>query len=199
MTDTGLDLAELVSSRICHDVISPVGAIDNGLELLCMAGGSTGPEMNLIAESATNASARIRFFRVAFGAAGDQVIGAREITTILSDLYQGSKLSVDWRPQEAQKRAGVRQAFVGLLCMETALPHGGTIHVDREDGCWLLTARAETFQVDPDLWGLLEGRARDAPLVPSQVQFGLLPSLVAKAGAGGIAVRSAPGELTLRF
>ena len=60
-------LAQLVGSRICHDLISPVGAIGNGLELLAMAGGRTMPggsaELELISDSVVQANARIRFFR----------------------------------------------------------------------------------------------------------------------------------------
>ena len=63
------DLTALVGSRICHDLISPLGAIGNGLELLQLSGLPQGPEWALIAESVENASARIRFFRIAYGAA----------------------------------------------------------------------------------------------------------------------------------
>ena len=66
MTD---NIAALIRSRICHDLISPIGAIGNGVELLTMsasAGGS--PELDLIADSVHNANARIRFFRIAYGA-----------------------------------------------------------------------------------------------------------------------------------
>ena len=62
------NLAALIGSRICHDLISPIGAVTNGLELMSMAGG-TGPELELVNESAANANARIRLFRLAFGQA----------------------------------------------------------------------------------------------------------------------------------
>jgi histidine phosphotransferase ChpT len=64
-----IELTSLIGSRICHDLISPLGAIGNGVELLAMSEVAKGPEMSLIAESVENANARIRFFRVAFGAA----------------------------------------------------------------------------------------------------------------------------------
>ena len=64
------DLNALLGSRICHDLISPIGAIGNGVELLIMDGATKGPEIALIAESVANASARIRFFRIGFGASG---------------------------------------------------------------------------------------------------------------------------------
>ena len=63
-------LTALVASRICHDLISPIGAIGNGVELLTMeSGGTLRPEFALISESVANANARIRLFRIAFGAA----------------------------------------------------------------------------------------------------------------------------------
>ena len=68
-TLTATDLAALLCSRVCHDIISPVGAINNGLELLD-EGGADADAMNLIRASARNASARLQFARIAFGAAG---------------------------------------------------------------------------------------------------------------------------------
>ena len=68
-TLSATDLAALLCSRVCHDIISPVGAINNGLELLD-EGGADEDAMNLIRASARNASARLQFARIAFGAAG---------------------------------------------------------------------------------------------------------------------------------
>ena len=74
------DLAALVGSRICHDLISPIGAIGNGVELMMMDRASASPELALIAESVASANARIRYFRVAFGTAGaDQRIARSEV------------------------------------------------------------------------------------------------------------------------
>ena len=72
---------ELVSSRICHDLVSPVGAINNGVELIQELGEDAGAEaMQLIAASAVQASARLKCFRLAYGAAGtDKNIGFREV------------------------------------------------------------------------------------------------------------------------
>ena len=68
-TLTAADLAALLCSRVCHDIISPVGAINNGLELLD-EGGADEDAMRLIRQSARNASARLQYMRIAFGAAG---------------------------------------------------------------------------------------------------------------------------------
>ena len=65
MGTSNVNLAALIGSRICHDLISPIGAINNGLELLGMTGSSEGPELQLITDSVGSATARIRFFRIA--------------------------------------------------------------------------------------------------------------------------------------
>ena len=92
MGQSNINLSALIGSRICHDLISPIGAINNGLELLDMSGRTSGPELDLIQESVGNASARIRFFRIAFGAAGDQMMGRAEVVSILKDLMDRTRL-----------------------------------------------------------------------------------------------------------
>lgn len=130
MAQNDLDLAALVSSRICHDLISPIGAINNGLELLNMSGASpVGPEMQLICDSVKSASARIRFFRIAFGAASDEPVVRNEVTSILTEMFDGGRLAVEWGPVDIQTRKAVRCAFLTILCLETAMPFGGQIRV----------------------------------------------------------------------
>ena len=88
MTHTPLSLATLVGSRICHDLISPVGAIGNGVELIAMGGPINTPELTLISDSVANASARIKFFRIAFGVASpEQTLGAPSVKAIVEDTY----------------------------------------------------------------------------------------------------------------
>lgn len=87
------NLTALIGSRICHDLISPIGAIANGLELMQMSGSPLTAEMALITDSVQNANARIRFFRVAYGhAAAQQMMGRAEIIGILQDIAQGARV-----------------------------------------------------------------------------------------------------------
>ncbi|WP_300030283.1 histidine phosphotransferase family protein [uncultured Roseobacter sp.] len=182
MGKNDVNLAALIGSRICHDLISPIGAINNGLELLGMAGGETGPEMDLIQESVGNASARIRFFRIAFGAAGEQMMGRAEIVSILRDLMEGARLNVAWGPMDAQPRAEVRMAFLALLCVEAAMPYGGRVEISVEGSNWLLHGRADKLNIDAPLWDVLATQDAPADLRPAQVQFALLPLVAADAG-----------------
>lgn len=182
MGQSNTNLAALIGSRICHDLISPIGAINNGLELLGMSDGVIGPEMDLIQESVGNASARIRFFRVAFGAAGEQMMGRAEVVSILKDLMDGARLHVAWGPMDAQPRACVRLAFLALQCMETAMPYGGRVEISQEDGAWLLHGRADKLNIADDIWAILATREIPADLRPAQVQFALLPLIAADEG-----------------
>ena len=148
-------LAALIGSRICHDLISPIGAINNGLELLNMTGDAKGPEMDLIAESVNNASARIRFFRIAFGAAGHQEIGRTEVCSVIQDTMGGGRIDVTYRPADSQPRKMVRLVFLAILCLEGALPYGGQIAITCENGRWSLLGTADKLNMDASLWTVL--------------------------------------------
>ena len=170
------DLVALLGSRICHDLISPIGAISNGVELLMMDGGAMGPEIALIAESVANANARIRFFRVAFGASGaDQRIGRPEVLSILSDLTRGGRLTIDWRGPADLPRREVKLAFLLIQCLETAMAFGGRITVDMVDGRWTLNGAAAKLKLDADLWAHLSDPGARGDVTAAQVHFALVP------------------------
>lgn len=175
------DVAALLGSRICHDLISPIGAIGNGVELLLMDGTVKGPEMTLIAESVAHANARIRFFRVAFGQTSkDQRIGLSEIRSILGDMARGGRVSVDWTSAADLSRRETKLAFLCILCLESALGQGGRITVDRGDTRWTITGTAPRPRIDPDLWEALSNPMSEAEIGAGQVQFLLVPDEVAR-------------------
>jgi len=124
------DIAALISSRICHDLINPIGAISNGLELLALTGTSHSPELALITESVNAANAKVRFLRIAFGeATNNTTICPTKITGILNDFYTGSGTSLIWAIKTPVKRRDLRLLFLLLLCAEKLAPFGGTIAV----------------------------------------------------------------------
>jgi len=92
---TKADLSHLIASRICHDLINPIGAIHNGLELMTLAQSTaTGLEFGLVQASATDARARVEFFRLAFG--GQKTSGADGRERVVHDLrpaFFGATLS----------------------------------------------------------------------------------------------------------
>ncbi|PPB81333.1 histidine phosphotransferase ChpT [Albidovulum inexpectatum] len=174
------DLAALVGSRICHDLVSPLGAIGNGIELLALTGGG-GPEMGLVAQSVAQANARLRFFRIAFGKSeGSQPVPRNEIRTILSEMTEGGRIRVSWNVDDSPSRAEAKLTFLAIQCLETALPMGGQITVSRPSATgWQLEARSDRLKFDRQLWARLTGDPDDGigqqQISAAQVQFILLP------------------------
>lgn len=172
------DLIALIGSRICHDLISPLGAISNGLELIEMSGTSPTPEFDLIRDSIANANSKIRFFRIAYGKAENGATLARsEIASVLDDYFHGSRLTVLWHPVRELQRRDVKRAFLAIQCLESALPRGGEISVTSDGHDWILTAETDRVKTDPACWALLEGHGSAEDLSPAQVQFGMLAML----------------------
>jgi Histidine phosphotransferase C-terminal domain len=114
VTLSALDLGALLCSRICHDIISPVGAINNGLELL-EEGGADEDAMALIKSSARNASARLQFARIAFGAAGSAgvQIDTGDAQTVATEYFKNEKPELTWEgtrvllPKNKVKKAAI--------------------------------------------------------------------------------------------
>lgn len=172
------DLAALISSRICHDLVSPLGAIANGVELLLLSGAPRTPELDLIAESAESANARMRFFRLAFGAASRQAIGRSEITATLRGLERGSRLSFDWQPAGDHPREEIKAVFLLIQCLDAALPLGGQIQVARDGETWEVTAKGPRLRVDATAWAALGTNPTAPPPTAALVQFALLPEVL---------------------
>jgi histidine phosphotransferase ChpT len=194
-----LDVTALVGSRICHDLISPLGAIGNGVELMELSGLPQTPEMALIAESVESANARIRFFRVAYGGApADQMMTRAEIAGTLTAAARGGRMSYFWAADEDQPRSEVRAIFLLLQCFETAMPLGGEVHIDRRGADWDLVAEGDRMKVDEGLWNSMLS-TRIKPQVPaSQVQFLLLPEVLADLGRS-LSLKLAPERIVARF
>jgi len=129
-----LKLAELLCSRLCHDLVSPVGAVNNGIELMeeFGEGGGDGEALKLIASSGKQAARRLQFYRVAFGQAGTQLAPPlADVRELLDGIFEGGKLKVEWDPGSA---APAIPGWGKLLCnlvslASEALPRGGTLRV----------------------------------------------------------------------
>lgn len=174
-TGDGPDLLALLGSRLCHDLVNPIGAISNGLELLEMTDGDGAEEMSLIRASLTAAMARIRFFRLAFGAGADDAqIPAREIRETLDEMYGSTRTKVLWRDDETRPRSEMRLACLALNCIEVAAPWGAQIEVTRNNAAWVLHVDAKRLKIDDTLWQCLGRSDLPSDLKGSEVQFGIL-------------------------
>ena len=193
------DLAALVGSRICHDLISPIGAIGNGVELFVMETAMKGPELSLITESVGHANARIKFFRIAFGATGtDQRMGSPEVKSILAGMTEGGRFAIDWQSPGDLARRDVKLVFLLILCLETALPYGGQISVSWVDARWSLRAVGPRIKIEAGLWECLIAPDATVEVGPAQVQFLLVPEEVIRQHRR-LSTELTANEITLSF
>ncbi|WP_300547166.1 histidine phosphotransferase family protein [Roseovarius sp.] len=192
-------LAALIGSRICHDLTSPIGAVTNGLELLELSGMGASPEMTLILDSAADANARIRLFRLAFGtASASQSLRAEELRDILCTIYRSGRVTLVL-DVSAPLRLPLAQILVlSLLCAEQSIPYGGTLSVTQHDDRFTVSATGARLQVNVELWNSLEAMAPAPEVTPAQVQFLLLPERLAALGRS-LQIERGETELRLTF
>jgi histidine phosphotransferase ChpT len=131
---SALDLAALVASRVCHDIISPVGAITNGLEVLDEENAEDMKEfaMDLIRKSARQASAKLQFARLAFGAAGSAgaEIDLGDAHSVAAGFLANEKADLDWQvPRLLMPKNRVKLLLNLILLANQCVPRGGLITV----------------------------------------------------------------------
>jgi len=129
-----LRFAELLCSRLCHDLVSPIGAINNGVELLEEFGGGGSDEaMGLIASSGRQAARRLQFYRVAFGLAGSQVVqSVGDVRSLLGGMLEGGKVTLEWDEGavRAPEIAGWGKLLMNMVALAgESLVRGGTLKV----------------------------------------------------------------------
>src|ERR1700756_253876 len=135
VTLEALDLAALLCSRVCHDLISPVGAVVNGLEVLEESKDEETKTfaMELIKRSAQTASARLQFCRLAFGAAGSAgaAIDLGDAQGVARGFLEDGKTKLEWNlPRELLPKNRVKLLLNLLLLATQTIPRGGTLTVD---------------------------------------------------------------------
>lgn len=195
-----LDLAALISSRLCHDVISPVGAIVNGLEVLEE---EEDPQMrefaiDLVKKSARQASARLQFARLAFGAAGSAgaAIDVADAENVGRGVVADSKISLEWTaPRVLLPKNQVKLLLNLLTIATTTIPRGGTVKVtvtgSGEDTRFVLLCEGVNAKVPANVAELIAGEAPDHR-VDAHVIQPFYAGLVAR--AAGMSVELVPGE-----
>src|SRR5439155_285443 len=130
-----LELAALLCSRVCHDLISPAGAIVNGLEVLEEGGDEETKKfaLDLIKKSAKTASARLQFCRIAFGAAGSagSQLDLGDAETMARGALEDDKIKIGWNLQRALlPKDRVKLLLNMLVIAGQTIPRGGTLTVD---------------------------------------------------------------------
>lgn len=163
-----LDLAALLCSRVCHDLISPVGAIVNGLEVLEEQNDEETKTfaLDLIKKSARNASARLQFCRLAFGAAGSAgaQIDLGDAHGLARGFIDDEKTKLTWNlPRVLLPKNKVKLLLNMLVIAGQAIPRGGSLTVDPvgegDAISFRITAAGTNARIPPHAPELLSGVA----------------------------------------
>jgi histidine phosphotransferase ChpT len=179
VTLDSLDLAALLCSRVCHDVISPVGAIVNGLEVLEDENEASMREfaLDLIRKSARQASARLQFARLAFGAAGSAgaSIDLGDAEQVARGMFQDDKITLAWEgPRVLLPKNKVKLLLNLILIATHAVPRGGSIAVriigEAESPEFILTASGPHARVPAHVEGLLAGSPENGAIDAHAIQ-----------------------------
>ncbi|MCW0180684.1 MAG: histidine phosphotransferase family protein [Zavarzinia sp.] len=202
MTDPLL-LAGLLCSRLCHDLVGPVGAVVNGVELLTDTDEGADEEelrdqsIALVGESAAELSARLRLFRLAFGAAADgSIVGHDEIADVLSPVMQGRRITVTIDGardglERSVAKIGLLMALIGADC----LYRGGRMSLGfGADGGILVRVAGDRCTLPASHAAVLAGD--EADIEPRTAPIAYVLGIAAQ---GGRRLTCATGEATVEF
>jgi histidine phosphotransferase ChpT len=174
-----LDLAALLSSRVCHDVISPVGAIVNGLEVLEEEKDQEmrGHALALIKSSAQEASSRLQFCRLAFGAAGSKgsSIDTGDAENVARQLLADERTRLNWNvPRVLLPKNKVKLLLNLCLIADASIPRGGDISIsakgEDDDLSFHVQAKGVNARVTPGVASLLSGEPEDGSVDARAIQ-----------------------------
>jgi histidine phosphotransferase ChpT len=186
------EFASLLCSRLCHDLLSPVGALNNGIELLA---DEHDPDMrarclDLLGESARASANKLKFFRLAFGAAGGfgDEVDTREARVAIEGLFGGDgRIQLGWMVDDpTMSKSGLKVLLNLVLIAGDALVRGGRLDVgaERHDAGLDIVVRAEGPRIvlDPELKRALLGESNEEAIAPRAAAAWLAHCLVSEGG-----------------
>ena len=187
-----LRVVELLCPRLCHELLGPVSAVNNGLELLSEGDrGMVRDVVDLLTSSADEAGRRLRFYRIAYGLGGGVTRQIGEIHDLAAGLLQGGRLSLDWPKQslaslpDVAREANKLLLNLVLLAAET-LPSRGTVNVELKPTMAgvraAVTAVGQGARLDEDKTAALVGTTDVDELDPRTVHAYFTSRLAEEAG-----------------
>lgn len=188
---TPVELASLLASRICHDMVGPVGAIGNGLEVLAEDDPDMHEQaMDLLNHSSRQALARLKFFRLAFGVSGggETILfaPAREAT---DDFFEGGRITLVWSASdlddgEPMNKRRLRALLNMIIVVAEALPRGGrvTATVASTGGRLAVRGEGERARFHAGIAEALDGVLDDEAVEPRHAPALMLAGLATAMG-----------------
>jgi len=203
---TDLDLVAYLSSRLCHDLVGPIGALGNGVEILAE---EEDPEMReqagqLLAASVSEATRRLQYFRMAFGALGglSDRVGTDNVRRTAEAFFEQGRIKLVW-PTDAGltpdlSKNAAKLVLNLLLVAQTTLPRGGELRLQADSSGLAVAATGVGARIEPDIEKSLTGDP-EAEL-DSHTAIPRYAALLAGALGGKVLVAApATGQVELRY
>lgn len=172
-----IEFSALMVSRVCHDLVGPLGAVVNGLEVLEdeRDAAMRDDAIRLVATSANQALARIQFMRIAFGAAGSAgaELDLGEVGRLVQGLLEGGKVKLEWNvPQVHWAKDWAKLLMNAALLGADCLPRGGLVSVEAEAGAprFRIHASGQVARMAEEVERTLKGGEPTAPLDARGIQ-----------------------------
>ncbi|MFM2044265.1 MAG: hypothetical protein RLY86_2841 [Pseudomonadota bacterium] len=199
----GVRAMEHLISRLCHDLVGPIGAINNGVELVEEAGlGVEGDAFDLIADSAAIAARRLKLFRLAFGAAGvQQSVTAADTRALLDGWFRGSRIAFNWGVEAGAvgEPTMLKLLLIACLLAEEGMPQGGALHLSGTGELVRIEGAGPQAALRAEVRLALEGRAELADLTPRSILAHAAERLAAAHGKSLTADAGDAGRIHLRL
>ncbi len=199
-----IDFASLLCSRLCHDLLSPVGALNNGLELMA---DETDPEMRqrcfeLLEQSARTSASKLKFFRLAFGSAGGfgESVPASEVKSAIEGLIN-DRTTLGWLVNDAGLPKPAAKCLLNLtLVAADAMVRGGQLDIGAEQRGnemeLVVRGAGERITLDPEIRRALEGQMAEDELT-SRTAAAWMTSRLAAQNGGQMMVQTGDGLIVL--
>jgi len=200
-----IEFSALMVSRVCHDLVGPLGAVVNGLEVLEDERDAAMREdaLKLVTSSANQALARIQFMRIAFGAAGSAgaELDLGEIGRLIEGLLEGGKVKLEWKvPHAYWAKDWAKLLMNATLVGADSLPRGGMVAVetgqDPKTPSFKVTATGQVARLAEEVERMLRGEQIQGPVDARAIQPHLTYKL-SRAVNAALAIRIADGTVEI--
>lgn len=204
-----INLAEMLCTRLCHDLTGPIGAVNNGAEFLEDEGFDMQSDaMQLVLSSAAEAVHRLQFYRQAYGRTGEQgEVSLSQQKQLVDDFFSTTKIKMQWPQPDAYGALPTvslkfsRLILNLLIIVSGALIKGGTIALDysedEQNRSLSVKAVGDVIKLDENWLKVLKNEATIGTLTPKTAQLVLTMQLLEELGAN-LQLHIAEGELSFR-
>lgn len=195
---TDLNFSSLLCSRLCHDLVGPIGALSNGIELIELEDDPTmaGDALDLLKMSAGNAATRLKFLRLVFGASGGDAmpLAVSEARATTLEFYADHRLKIDWPASEGADPAKNRVRLLLNMIMTAAfgMVRGGVLSVVLSDDELRVVAEHERAELPDEVLTALSGERAAATVEDARIIEAFHAGLLAR--ASGLTLRTEKGE-----